>query len=154
MRTVTIAAYSNDKRHRMKRKYDNAPDSYPVRDTAPDLSQLSEFGKWLFNNVPRDCSTISGGFMKVTVFNGKSTAETLRGMTEQKLREYGWGSRERAEKFIKAYDLENEQSSISDYLFPKISDHESDTEYWQRVENYIKSGGVRVKIGKNEFVIE
>ena len=93
--------------------------------------------------------------MNVTVFNGKSTAEVLRGMTEQKLREYGWGSRERAEKFIKAYDLENEQSSISDYLFPKISDHESDTEYWQRVENYIKSiGGVRVKIGKNEFVIE
>lgn len=154
MRTISVPAHTYDRKHYGVPKYDNneewnrpgrpAPNGVSayrwLRDTTPNVAQLSPLAAWLVANVP---PTVAGTMphpqkqYRVRCYNGKTIAE-----------QNNWSDAQ-----IRTWAPHGDKlAMIDDYLFPIIQPKQSDSDYWNAVaQSMIEQGIIRVVIGASEW---
>jgi hypothetical protein len=166
---ITVTCRKRDAAVRVVPKYDNLSDfdvtpenpclpngvyGYRhLRRTSPQIDALSPLAAWLVERFEGSCQAGTqkqryGRYLRC--YNGKTEADMMRDAAR---RGTSGGSTwigpdavrlatERAENFIRCYDLETKPAQIDQWLFPIIEAEESDEQYWNRVADEIRAAGV------------
>lgn len=161
-KTITVASRKRDPKAVGVQKYTNS-DAWNVpggtaptgvsatrylRQTSPDVTKLSPLASWLFQHCP---PCVAGKMPspnhenRIRCYNGLTVAEEMRRSTPDKT----------TEPMIAAYDLENQQSRLDDWLFEVIEPDQTDEDYWNaEASRMLAMGTIRVEIGPNYYEME
>lgn len=146
-RTIIVAAREHDKNSYPVQKYDNYETWNRINGWAPNGTPATTYHrkteidpqdreiKWLIRHIPANVAGMVPHRLqheRVKCYNYRTEADMLR-----------FENKPNAENIIAAYDLENVQCMISDWLFPVIEINETDDQYWDRVLREMKQAGVR-----------
>lgn len=122
-----------------------------IRDTSPDLNNLSLLARWLYENMdgsfhgsihgPQNMTTTchysktQADMCREEALKGRCNGQTFVGSSGIEK------AKKLAEGLIKCYGMESKPYNIK-YQLPIIEPNESDNEYWENVASEIKSLGV------------
>jgi len=135
---ITVSCLSCDPLAHAMAKSTHGPETRWLRDTTPDVTQLTPLAAWLVAHLP---ASVAGRWTRAA---GNLRCEGIETEREALHRQRPT----MAEQIIRCYGIpENQPTVIESWLFPQIGPQESDTDYWNRVAAEIREAGTaRVSI--------